>query len=150
MILYRVESRRRAQSAFSGEGGLHVAGRWNSLGSRLVYTSSSLALACLEKRVHLVEAPPAGAFVWFSIDVPDDAIAAPPELPPRWDAIPPEPATGRIGDEFLRAARAVGLRVPSVLVPTEFNVLLNPAHADFAACPIRGPHDFHWDGRLFG
>ncbi len=37
----------------------------------------------------------------------------------------------RIGDEWLRARRTVALRVPSAVIPSEFNFMLNRAHPDF-------------------
>ena len=152
MKLHRVETARRSspREAFSGEGGLHVAGRWNSVGTRLVYVSSTLALACLEKRVHLVEAPDEGAYVHYEIEVEEAAMSRVGRLPPRWADSPASAITAGIGDEWIRSGRSVGLWVPSAIIPNEWNALLNPGHPDFPWERIAGPIPFRWDARLFG
>jgi RES domain-containing protein len=149
--LHRVESARRARprEAFGGDGGLHVAGRWNSAGTRIVYASSSLALACLEKRVHLAEAPNEGDHVHFQIEVNEAHMLRLHAPPARWQSSPPASATARLGDDWVRSVRSVGLWVPSAIIPGEWNALLNPAHPAFPWDCIAGPLPFTWDARLF-
>lgn len=152
MKLHRVESARRSspQEAFGGEGGLHVAGRWNSVGTRVVYVSSTLALACLEKRVHLAEAPAEGEYVHFHIELEESSMLRVESLPAGWSASPASAATALIGDAWIRGGQSVGLWVPSAIIPNEWNALLNPTHPAFPWEQIVGPVPFGWDARLFG
>jgi RES domain-containing protein len=53
------------------------------------------------------------------------------------------------GDRFVHEGRAALLFVPSVLVPEETNVLLNPAHPEFVRMVWRQPLvPFSYHGRL--
>jgi hypothetical protein len=49
---------------------------------------------------------------------------------------PSAASTQAIGDRFVADARALALRVPSVVVPSEPNYVLNPAHPAFASLSI--------------
>ncbi len=148
--LYRLEALARAKpaQAFSGEGGLHFAGRWNSRGTRMVYTSSSAALACLETLVHM-QALPVPAERWlFTVDVPDEFVDTLPSPPKGWDVEPAGPVSRTAGDAWVAAARSVVLLVPSTVVPLEQNALLNPRHPQFKLSWVGKPQRFRYDPRL--
>lgn len=150
MTFYRLEAltRAKAAQAFSGDGGLHYAGRWNSRGTRLVYASSSAALACLETLVHLRRlANPAERWL-FAIDVPDRFVEELRQLPRGWDAEPATHASHEVGDRWIAAAKTVALLVPSVVVPFEKNALINPRHPQFRVEWIAKPVRFRYDPRL--
>jgi RES domain-containing protein len=149
---FRLESPQRddAAEAFSGKGGLFVAGRWNSLGSLAVYTSESVSLAYLEKLAHLDACNPSGNLLLFEIKIPDDLIEIRLEasLPDGWDMRPPGPASRAVGDRWLAEKRSVALLVPSVIVRQEHNALINPLHPKFNLGWIKGPAVFRHDARL--
>ena len=114
-----------------------TGGRWNSPGSALVYTASSLPLAVLEILVHLPRESILSLFT--SIPVEFSAALVSPmggRLPADWRLYPAPQSTMQIGDKWLRAETSAILEVPSVIVPTESNFLLNPAHQDFAKIVI--------------
>lgn len=121
----------------SGKGAEITGGRWNSKGTPVVYTARSLALAALETIVHLGGAGlPLNRYV-VAIDVPArvwnartvfDAGA----LEVGWDARPYGIVSTRTGDAWVRAGRTALLEVPSVVVPEESNLLINPRHPDAA------------------
>lgn len=67
MLVYRLC--RAVHSKLDGEGALRYGGRWNSHGVAVVYTSSSLSLAIVETRVHLIRMPV--DYMALAIDVPD-------------------------------------------------------------------------------
>jgi len=69
-------------------------------------------------------------------------------LPSNWKTDPGPPALRKIGDEWVLAGSSVALRVPSILIPDERNVLLNPAHPDFRQVTIGKPIEFTVDQRL--
>jgi RES domain-containing protein len=138
-VLWRIATDAREHEAhdLSGKGAEQTGGRWNRPGRPLVYTASTASLACLETVVHLnagelplnrflvrIEVP---AAVWQS-----RRAFAPADLPVGWSAVPEGKVSLDIGDAWLRAAPSALLMVPSVIVPEEFNVLINPLHADAA------------------
>lgn len=150
MTFYRLEAltRSKASDAFSGEGGLHVAGRWNSLGTRLVYTSASAALACLETLVHMQKLRAPEERWLFAIDVPDQLVEELRPLPGAWNAEPVSAAALAAGDRWVTEQRSIALLVPSVIVPMEMNALINPRHPEFRLEWVRKPLRFRYDPRL--
>jgi RES domain-containing protein len=67
---------------------------------------------------------------------------------PGWDAIPPN-ASIRFGTRWTREKRSVVLQVPSVMIPSESNFILNPEHPDFArAVHVGVAQPFAFDRRL--
>lgn len=141
----------RADTAFDGEGAGLYGGRWNHPGSAAVYVSDSLALAALEYFVHLGSAARGMRFVCIPVELPDAMIDSVGEgqLPPNWREEPAPEETRDIGTRWLKDVSAVALRVPSVIVPVEFNLLLNPAHEEFSRIKIGKPRPFDFDPRMW-
>ncbi|MGH8093732.1 MAG: RES family NAD+ phosphorylase [Chthoniobacterales bacterium] len=150
VIFYRLEAlnRSKAAQAFSAEGGLHYAGRWNSRGRRIVYTSSSVALACLETLVHMQTLRHSEERLLFTIEVPDRLIEELHPLPKEWDAEPTVAASREVGDRWVTEQRSVVLLVPSVVVPVEQNALINPRHPRFRLDWVQTAKRFRYDPRL--
>lgn len=147
---FRIVKARHARSAFSGEGARIAGGRWSRPGEAVVYASDSLALAAIETFVHLGEDGLHIRFVYFRVDIPDDlAIQRCRRPPPGWRAEPPEAASTRYGSEWVRRGRTAVLDVPSAIVPSERNYLLNPHHTDFARIRIGRATPFVFDPRLW-
>ena len=133
---------RAADADLSGEGARRHGGRWNSPGLPMVYTAEHPALAVLEVRVHL-DLPPEllpDDYVLMRVDLPDE----PPE---EVAAMPPDPRSA--GDEWLRSGRTAVLRVPSAIVPTATNLLLNPRHPRAAEAQVPLTRPFQFDVRLW-
>lgn len=148
MIFYRLDVHPKAAQAFSGEGGLHGAARWHSLGTRLVYASSSVALACLETLVHLQTLRHSEERWLFTIEVPDRLVEELRPLPRGWDAEPAGAESRAAGDRWVTEQRSVALLVPSVVVPVEQNALINPRHPRFRLDWVRTAKRFRYDPRL--
>jgi RES domain-containing protein len=148
MQVFRLCKARWATSAFSGEGALRYSGRWHHAGTPVVYTAASRALAALEVLVHLEirQAPP--SFVIIPAEVPEDLVTVIEAPPPGWNVLPPGDVSRRIGSEWVRSRSSVGLRVPSVVLPGEHNVLLNPTHPDYGRVDVGEPEPFTFDPRL--
>jgi RES domain-containing protein len=150
MIVYRV-TQTRYKDDLSGEGASRYGGRWNSKGVPLLYTSDSRALCTLEVAVHLpLSILPAG-YVMLEIELPDEAaieVVEISELPDNWLDFPPPPTLRDIGDRFASERSAPILKVPSAVVPGDFNYLLNPLHPDYVKVAVRGECRFHFDKRL--
>lgn len=150
--VWRIVKRRHAERAFDGAGARRTGGRWNSPGVAMVYTAESASLAVLEVLVHLGTASPLPAYALAEAEL-DDALVArldESDLPPDWRASPPPAALRRLGDEWVASGRSAALAVPSVVIPWETNVLLNPAHPDFAGVRLGEPQPFEIDARLGG
>lgn len=146
---WRIVKKRYAATAFDGEGARLNGGRWNSIGTRMIYTSGSLSLAILENLVHL-NPPVTFTYVAFRIDFADSLLTTlkPTNLPQHWNAEPPTPATQHLGDQWIQQANTPILAVPSAIVPTETNYLLNPTHPTFKKIKIHKPMPYSWDQRL--
>ena len=146
---WRLIKSKYLSAAWDGEGAKRNGGRWNSTGTAVVYTSSTLALALVETLVHL----PGGvlpAYTAIQIEFDDLLVDTldPKDLPSDWMNDPAPTSTKALGDAWVAAARKPIFRVPSVVVPIEFNYLLNPNHPDFARIQIRAPLRFPFDPRL--
>jgi RES domain-containing protein len=140
--------KRSTLPAFSGEGAAKTGGRWNSRGVPVIYTSGR-ALAALESLVHL---NPPVLFKYVAIPVKfDDALVETfpvKSLPPDWQTEPPPPSTKLTGDAWVREARSAMLALPSVIISSELNYLINPAHPDFKKLSLGQPEPFAFDPRL--
>ncbi len=152
MQVWRISKAKYATTAYSGEGARLEAGRWHQAGSRVVYTSASAALAALETLVHTAsDLLPRASYVAIPTDIPEDVpivrltVA---DLPTDWETIPAPPALRRLGTQWLQSAQTAVLAVPSVIVPFEWNYLLNPLHRDFATIHIGNPQPYRFDPRL--
>lgn len=147
---WRIVKSALAARAFDGQGARSYGGRWNSPGTGVVYTAQSEALAALELLVHLQSSRLLRSYASISARFDDalvDAVAS-SSLPVRWREYPAPAALQEIGDRWVAEQRSAVLRVPSAIVPAEFNYLLNPAHRDFAKVAIGKPSRFEFDRRL--
>ena len=152
MIVYRL-AKSKFSHELSGKGAEKSGGRWNSRGVAMVYTSDSRALCTTEVAVHLPLGLLPSDYKIISIEIPDSIkILTLPvsNLPADWNSIPHSGSTQEIGDEFIRQSRSAVLKVPSAVVPGDFNFLLNPNHKDFLQISIKETGDFGFDSRLFG
>ncbi len=151
MIVYRI-AKGKYKDDLSGGGAELNGGRWNNKGIKMVYTASSIALAMTEVAVHVpFGLLPVGFFV-TSIEVPDLHMAIVPakELSgTNWDSHPPSHITQDIGDKFINDNEHLVLKVPSVVVPGDFNFLINPFHIEFSKVKVVDSRPFSFDQRLF-
>ena len=150
MQAFRIVKKRHALSAFSGEGARAFGGRWNFPGIPMVYSAHTRALAALESLAHFGGAERRMAFVTFEIEIPDSLaihveVAA---LPRNWRSDEPSASTQGLGSDWQLSGRSAALVVPSVLVPQEYCVLLNPEHPDTDNILVSYPEPFTFDARL--
>jgi len=125
-------------------------GRWNNKDTYIVYTAQSRALALLEAVVHIGRVPNAG-YCMAAIDISDSSIEVFPaeKLPAGWDKNPSPDFLKTIGDHFIKTGKHLALQIPSVVMPEEYNYLLNPAHVLFAKVRISMQRSIGVDYRLF-
>jgi RES domain-containing protein len=153
MKVYRIERKKYLDTTLSGGGASQMQGyRWNSLNTYMVYTSASRALATLEVSVHidLSEDLPTDRY-YVEIEIPEEVKIVElkmDDLPPNWNSKPPILETQFIGDDFVALSSAAVLKVPSSIVPPEFNYLINPAHPDSVKIKVVSVEALVFDGRM--
>jgi len=150
--VWRIEKEKYAREAFSGDGAFFFGGRWNQAGTRIIYASQTLALAALEKFVHLQADCGAMRFVCFKIKIPAGVKIKTLEsasLPAGWRKSPATDATKDLGTRWAQKMESALLRVPSVIIPPEFDYLINPRHPDYRLLKIGKPADFSFDPRMW-
>jgi len=149
MILYRIVKCNYADD-LSGTGARLFGGRWNSEGKPAVYLASSRSLAVLEVLVHLPPLMIPDNYCLVEIEVPNDSFEALAfkDLPATWKDISPPIELKLIGDQFLKREKQLLLRLPSAIVPAEFNFMLNPRHPLMKDVKILATQPFDFDGRL--
>lgn len=147
MILWRISD----YATLDGSGGLSVPGRWHTAGQRIVYCAPNPATALLEVLVHAeiaMDDVPVN-FRYLEIDAPDTLALEDVNtrgLGAAWRT--DLAATRRAGDQWLQAGRTALLRVPSVIVPATWNVLLNPQHPESGQVRVIRSHRHGIDPRL--
>jgi RES domain-containing protein len=148
MKVYRI-SRCRYIDDLSGTGAAMYPGRWNNKGTYVLYTAATPSLALLESVVHMSNIPVTD-YCMVTLEVPDENIAELQEknLPENWRQHPPPDALKVIGDSFVRNNKALALKLPSAIMPEDFNVLLNPNHTTFKKVKVIDKRDVFVDERL--
>jgi RES domain-containing protein len=149
MIVYRL-SRTKYANDLMGEGARLHGGRWNRIGVPCIYTSATRALALLEYTVNtnIDDIPRSLSIV--SIKIPGDDIQVVPiaDLPGNWTAKPMPDDTRNFGSALLSPPGHLVIQIPSVVIPEEFNYLLNPLHPRSGEFGIVAINDFVYDERI--
>ncbi|NOS82297.1 MAG: RES domain-containing protein [Nitrospira sp.] len=152
MRVWRIIPKLHLSQAFDGEGARQFGGRWNRLGTRVVYTSATLSLAALEFFVNLDRDTEPDRLIAISADIPDDVRMGHIEvsdLPKNWRIYPVPEELQDFGTAWVTSASTAILVVPSAVIPDERNYLLNPAHPDFKRIRLNKPEAFHFDPRMW-
>lgn len=137
----------------TGAGAKKTGGRWNGVDAALVYTSETRAMACLETIVHLNAGGLPFNRCLVAVEIPEDVWAAArhetaASLPVGWDAEPAGRASIKFGTDWINAKSSSLLFVPSVIVPEETNVLVNPQHPDSSRITASKVRKWVYDPRL--
>ena len=133
MDLFRI-AKTKYINDLSGNGARVYGGRWNEKGVAVIYTSESRALAALEFLVHTPMALAPKDLSMMTIHIPDSIKPKPIEvahLPKNWDMHPAPDSLALMGSQWARSNASLLLKVPSVLINKEHNIIINPNHPDF-------------------
>ena len=128
-----------------------VAARWNKKGQHVIYASETRSLACLENIVHRSVPDLNGLFKTLIIDLPDNMKieeVTEDQLPKGWNQPDNYQVCREIGSLWLTTGRTAILKVPSALIPQEYNFVLNTTHPDFKRIILEGTEDFLFDPRI--
>lgn len=118
---------RRKYANLSGEGAKLNGGRFNPPGIRAIYTSQSIALALLEVLVHIDKAEAPIDYVVMAVHFAGRSASRPHSAKvAKLSQLTPMGFRGAFHNRPI-------LRVPSDIIPREFNYVLFPEAAGFRA-----------------
>ena len=129
------------------------ANRWNLKGQHVLYTGSSRSLSTLELVVHTGAVRPLISYKVMIISIADDDYLTKQiqlnDLPAQWRSLAAYSALQTIGSEWYNARASLILKVPSAVIPLEYNYIINTEHPDFSdkVSMVRS-EDYFWDSRL--
>jgi RES domain-containing protein len=151
-LFYRIVQEQWSATALDGEGARRYGGRWNLPGVAAVYLAESRALAALEILVHAPREALRLNWLVIELEIPDSRIELIPtsSLPENWRAQPSSRAAQAFGASWLRSGTNLALQVPSVVIPEEKSLLLNPFHPLMSDLVPGAPLPFSFDSRLAG
>ncbi len=148
MIVYRITNRRRAGD-ISGRGAALYPGRWNKKGTPVLYTGESKEIALLENIVHI---PPmiTPELDILLLEIPEQSVSKlePADLPPNWYQYPAPTILSEIGQNWIDENKTIALKVPSSIIHSSYNVILNCAHSGYQKVKILKHEKFYFDLRL--
>lgn len=149
MIVYRLTSAQYSND-LSGNGAKLYGGRWNSFGLPALYTTEYISLAVLEMLVHVKAYQSPLNFKLITLEIPETASFASIDYKKMKKNWPDDLGyLQSMGDAFLTERQSLVLKVPSAIVETENNFIINPAHRDLDKIKIRQSENFMFDKRLY-
>ena len=149
MQVYHLGHTRFAHS-LNGEGARLHGGRWNKIGTPCIYTSESKALSVLEyaANVPLEQMPQSLSITIYELPTKSWKEIALEELPENWQHVPAPEETKMFGTTLLKNYKLMAIKLPSVIIPSEFNFIINPLANNFDVIKIIAVHTFHIDQRI--
>lgn len=150
MKVWRIVRPAYAANPLSGVGAALAGNRWNSVGIRMGYSSTSRPLAVLEMLVHLTRNNTAPDAVLVPLEIPDELVTELHDLPTGWDEYPYAEGARHAGDRWAKSGNSLGLLVPSAVLTAERNLLINPAHPQIGKVRVGRPEIRAFDKRLYG
>jgi len=151
LTAWRLVHKRKVDEAFTCVGSRRYGGRWNYKGIGVVYVSDSLALAALEIIVHAASYQVLRDYVSIKVVFPKALVVDINDiarLPNDWQADSPPTKLKETGKKWSKNQISAVLKVPSTIIPTECNYVLNPGHSDFKKVAIKQAAPFKFDQRL--
>ncbi|GJQ61675.1 MAG: hypothetical protein SCALA702_07280 [Melioribacteraceae bacterium] len=124
-------------------------GRWNRKGTPVIYTGESIEIALLEILVHLpVSITPLLDLV--TLEIPPKSVKSLQinELPDNWRNYPAPTVLSEIGDSWIKEGSKLALKVPSTIISSAFNYIINCRHREFDSVKIISINPFEIDSRL--
>ncbi len=142
MVLWRISTQTKKYKAddISGKGAQLVGGRWNQVGTPMLYCAQHISIACLETMAHLN-----AELLWMDrylvrVEVPDGlarhfTFPQNADPPLRWHANPYE-------------EKSLGIILPSSFIQEENIVCLNPFHPRYLDVKATVVRKWQYDERI--
>ncbi|MDQ6815760.1 MAG: RES family NAD+ phosphorylase [Bacteroidota bacterium] len=149
MIVYRI-GRTKYANDLTGEGARLNGGRWNHKLTPCLYTSESRSLSVLEYTVNVNIDDIPRALSMTTLEIPEKNILklTIADLPGNWRTSPSPASTKEFGTQLLKTAEYAIIKIPSAVIPHEYNYLLNPIHRESVNISIVDILDFVYDVRI--
>lgn len=147
MLVYRIAHKKYADSVFASG----LEGRWNSEGKKVLYTAESISLAYLETMHYRKGLGYNDDFKIMIIELPAITSVLSAEthnLPKNWRDFRNYHDCQKIGNQWFDEAKNLALKVPSAVVPENYNVIINTTHPDYKNVELIEVLPFHPDERL--
>lgn len=152
MLVYRI-SREEFSDDLTGIGAKLYGGRWNEKGIPVLYTCEFKSLTVLELLVHTPKEFKPPKYVILTIEIPDQFMGQienfkVSDLPKNWNNPIAPKLVNAWGTEKIINQKLLGFKVPSVILKSENNIVLNPAHQNFSRIKIVDKENYTIDERL--
>jgi len=148
MIVYRITGKAHADD-LSGRGAALFGGRWNKKGAFVLYTGENIEIALLEAIVHI---PPLMVpdLVLITLEIPDNSMTEfeTDILPKNWADYPAPTILSEMAEKWIKEERSIALKVPSCIVQSSHNIIINCKHPDFNKVKFVDHRNFQLDTRL--
>lgn len=129
MLVYRISSPKYIED-LSGAGSKQYGARWNDKGVAMVYFAESRAMAVMEVLVHLRPEDIDRDFILAEFEISDDSFLTINinDLPENWKEESEVETLKEIGNKFIKENKFLIMKVPSVIIEEDFNLVFNPNH----------------------
>lgn len=149
MELFRISSEKFSKE-LTASG---ASNRWNKRGEYVIYTGSTRSLSTLELIVHRNFIKPNINYRVMIISVPDSDIMVKTiktsDLPKNWRRFEAYTKLQQIGSDWINSRETLLLKVPSAVIPHEYNYIINTEHPDFKDnVVLTRTEEYFWDDRL--
>ncbi len=147
MHIFRITKKKYSNELISSG----LSNRWNEKGEEVIYAPQTRSLACLENLVHRSGIMRVETYCTIIIDVPEDLLIVEinlEDLPEGWN-LAQSKMCQELGSSWYRSNNSAVLKVPSAVIPEEFNYVLNTRHPDFKKIKRIKVVPFYFDKRVF-
>lgn len=151
LTAYRIFKTVHASKWFDGEGSYLYGGRWNSPGIRVLYAAASLSLAALEMLVYIDDEDMIDEYSWATVEFDEGSVATVESVgrvPTNWKDYSERETVCAIGNRWVLSNENAVLRVPTAIIPGEFNYIINLSHPAIDKIKFGPVHNFLFDKRL--
>jgi RES domain-containing protein len=148
MIVYRITGEKYAGD-LTGTGAAMYGGRWNKKGSPVLYTGENKEIALLETIVH-TPAILIPKLDILTLEIPDNSITEIEisQLPSNWKVYPAPTILCEIGESWIEEGKTIALKVPSCIIHSAHNYILNCRHPEYSKVRLLERRNFEFDSRL--
>ncbi len=149
MEVFRISTKQYAEKLMASG----AENRWNLRGEYVIYTGASRSLSTLELTVHLNAIQPNLEYKVMVTHIPDDdslvRTIKTTELPLHWRNRSAYSTLQKLGSDWINSRETLVLKVPSAVIPKEYNYIINTEHPDFKrVIKLVSVEDYFWDQRL--
>lgn len=148
MLVYRIAGKKHSDD-LTGTGAAMYGGRWNRKGTLVLSTGESKEIALLETIVHT---PPmiVPKLDIVTLEIPDDSIITIEidMLPSNWESYPAPTVLSEIGEQWIEDSKTIALKVPSCIIHSAYNLILNCRHIDYKKVKLVDKGNFKFNSRL--